>query len=95
MLDTFTLAIFLLMVMIAINQGLTWAAAGLMLLLVLTMHNKALLALAVIGILAGFWLGAASQALWVLVAVVVVAAFAFKTGGGPEAYSPEAMFGGY
>ena len=93
--DTFTLIVFLLLVMIALHQELTVIAIALLMLLVLGSKSKGLIAIAVLGIGAGYYLQAMQEVLWVVIAVVIVAVLAFKQGAaGPEAYSPQMLMGG-
>ena len=93
--DSFTLVIFLIMIMIAINQGVTWAAGILILLFVVAVRSKGLLIMAVIGLLLAYMFQAQQEIIMVVVAVVVLGLFMFAKGhGGPETYSPGMLLGG-
>ena len=93
--DTFTLVIFLIMIMVTINQGITWAAALLMLLFVVAVRSKGLLAVAVIGLLLAYMFQAQQEAIMLFASVIVLGIFMFtKAHGGPESYSPGMLLGG-
>ncbi|MCD6522158.1 MAG: hypothetical protein J7K68_00255 [Candidatus Diapherotrites archaeon] len=94
--DIFTLAVFLIMIMISINQGVTWAAAALMVLLVLGLRSKGLLVIVIVGLAIGAMFGAKAPLLWFLLAVIIIGVFIIKQEGrGPESYSPSMLMGGY
>jgi len=81
--------------MITLHQELTLISIALLLLLVLSTKSKGLIALALLGIGAGYYLNVMTQALWVVVAGIIIAVLGFKQGSpGPEAYSPQMLMGG-
>jgi hypothetical protein len=93
--DTFTVVIFLIMIMVAINQGITWAAALLMLLFVVAVRHSGILVVALIGLALAFMFQAQQQLIMLVASVVILGIFMFMKGGrGPEMYSPGMLLGG-
>ncbi len=91
--DTFSIAIFLLVIMIAASQAGFWPAAALMLLLAFALRHSGILVLTVLGLSAIFLLQAESTGIYILAAIIVFAIVAThqKGGGG---YSPQWLMGG-
>ena len=93
--DSFTLIIFLVMIMVTINQGTTWMAGILILLFVIAVRSKGLLIMTAIGLLLAYMFQAEQEIIMVVVAVVILGLFMFtKNHGGPESYSPGMLLGG-
>jgi hypothetical protein len=95
--DSFTLVVFLVLIMIALQSNIMWAAIGLVALLVLSMKSLGLLVLTIVGILVVVMFKIDNPFVWVILAAVIVGIFILKrgeTGAGPEMYSPEMMLGG-
>lgn len=93
--DVFTLAIFIILTMIALNQQNPWLAAGLLIVLVFTMHSRGLIALVIIGLVLGFMTGMPILVMWGLLVAIFIVSFLIQQGGtGPGAYSPTALMGG-
>lgn len=93
--DSFTLVIFLIMIMVTINQGITWAAGLLILLFVVAVRSKGLLVMAAIGLLLAYMFQSQQQMIMLVVAVIVLGLFMFtKSKGGQQMYSPGMLLGG-
>jgi len=93
--DSLTAVIFLIMIMVTMNQGITWAAALLVLLFVFAVRSKGLVIMAIVGLLLAYMFQAQQQIIMLVVAVVVLGVFTFTKGkGGPEMYSPGMLLGG-
>jgi len=93
--DTFTLVIFLIMIMVAINQGITWAAAALMVLFVAAVRDKGLIVMALVGLVLAFMFQSQEQIIMLVASVVIIGIYMFTKGSsGPEFYSPEMLLGG-
>lgn len=93
--DTFTLVIFLIMIMVAINQGITWAAGLLILLFVTAVRNKGLIIAALIGLLLAYMFQSQQQIIMLIVSVIILGVFMFTKGkSGSQMYSPGMLLGG-
>lgn len=91
--DSFSIAIFLLVIMIAASQAGFLPAAGLLLVLAFALRHSGIIVLVVLGLGAIFLLQAESTGIYILVAMVVFAVIVTrqKKGGG---YSPQWLMGG-
>jgi len=93
--DTFTVVIFLIMIMVAVSQGVTWAAGLLMLVFVVAVRHKGLLAIAIIGVLLAYMFQAQQDMIMLFASVAVLGVFMFiKDKGGSQMYSPGMLLGG-
>ena len=91
--DTFTLAVFLLIIIIAINQKVFWAAMGIGLLLVVSLRSMGLMLLTAIGLLIVIMLRSTSPFWGVAMAVLVITIFIVSRKGAASPYGPEMLMG--
>jgi len=91
--DSFSLAIFLLVIMITASQAGFVPAAALMLLLAFSLRHAGIIVLIVLGIAGAFLLQPNATSIYILAAIIVFAIVLVKQkkGGG---YSPEWLMGG-
>ncbi len=88
--DSFTLAVFLIMLMLAISQEVTWAVIGLAALMIFLLRSAGLGFLLVIGILVTVMWSSMSQYVWIILAVAILGVYFYHQSGGrgPGGYSP-------
>jgi hypothetical protein len=90
--DSFTLVVFLILIMFAVQLEQHLIAGALIVILVFALKRPVLIIVAVLGMAAGIYLGSEEQIIWLVVGVILIAVFVFQQKGeGPGAYSPGVM----